>query len=441
MKQFSKRILACAVAAGLAAPMTAFATNGMNLDAYGPIAMGMGGASYAYDNGTAAMMNNPATLGLMSDGNRLDVALGFLGPDVKTTMGGVTTKSSADSFYMPAVGWAKRAGRYTYGVGMFAQGGMGTEYSANSPLAVGSGQEVMSQVSVGRIMAPLVYKVNSKLNVGGSLDFVWANMDLRMALPTTMIPGLVTGYTGGWGAALPGLASYNWGRFDFADSSNFTGAAKGRGFAAKLGLTYQVNPQLTLGVTYHSETSLSDLKAPATMSAGNFGGPAAMTIPGTIKVKDFQWPSTYGIGLAYKPNNRWLIAADYKRINWSNVMDNFKMSFYAPSMGGDLNVALPQKWKDQNVFELGASYQANQKWTIRAGANLSDNPIPDTYVNYLFPATVKDGYMAGVGYAIDKKQSVNFAIADVPAVTVTAGSGAIIKHSQLNWQLMYSNTF
>ena len=41
-------------------PVTATATNGMNMEGYGPIATGMGGASYAYDNGTAAMMNNPA---------------------------------------------------------------------------------------------------------------------------------------------------------------------------------------------------------------------------------------------------------------------------------------------------------------------------------------------------------------------------------------------
>ena len=36
----------------------AHATNGMNMEGYGPIATGMGGASMAYDNGTAAMMSD-----------------------------------------------------------------------------------------------------------------------------------------------------------------------------------------------------------------------------------------------------------------------------------------------------------------------------------------------------------------------------------------------
>ena len=60
----------------------AHATNGMNLEGYGPIATGMGGASMAYDNGTAAMMNNPATLSLMDSNARLDVAFGTLGPNI-----------------------------------------------------------------------------------------------------------------------------------------------------------------------------------------------------------------------------------------------------------------------------------------------------------------------------------------------------------------------
>jgi len=55
----------------------------MNMEGYGPIATGMGGASMAYDNGTAAMINNAATIGLMKSGtSRLDLAIGGLHPDV-----------------------------------------------------------------------------------------------------------------------------------------------------------------------------------------------------------------------------------------------------------------------------------------------------------------------------------------------------------------------
>ncbi len=65
----------------------------MNMEGYGPIATGMGGASMTYDNGNAAMMNNPATLDLMAEGDRAEVFFGVLGPDVEAKTMGVTVHS------------------------------------------------------------------------------------------------------------------------------------------------------------------------------------------------------------------------------------------------------------------------------------------------------------------------------------------------------------
>lgn len=58
-----KRIYWVMIVAGLTGWATeeAGARNGMNMEGYGPIACGMGGACMAFDNGTAAVMNNPAT--------------------------------------------------------------------------------------------------------------------------------------------------------------------------------------------------------------------------------------------------------------------------------------------------------------------------------------------------------------------------------------------
>ncbi|MDO8958316.1 MAG: hypothetical protein Q7U85_01135, partial [Rhodocyclaceae bacterium] len=131
------KIAALLAIAGLST--SAFATNGMNMEGYGPIATGMGGASMAYDNGPGAMMGNPATLGLMAQGSGIGVALGFLGPDVGVThpMAG-SIGSGGDAYYMPAIGYVRKEGKLTYGVGMYSQGGMGTEYGATSFMAAGT---------------------------------------------------------------------------------------------------------------------------------------------------------------------------------------------------------------------------------------------------------------------------------------------------------------
>jgi len=485
MQLTKKSSIAMTMTLGLAAPLTAWATNGMNLEAYGPIANGMGGAAFAYDNGTAAVANNPATIGMMAEGNRLDAALGFLGPNISSSVPGMPdADSSADGFYMPAVGWAHKQGQLSYGIGLFGQGGMGTEYNGDSFLAAGSGKTVRSEVGVGRLLIPLTYDVNDRFTIGGSLDYVWATMDLRMAMSGaqfgdmvsdlggtqtygsasgSMVTGMVGMITGGM---LDPNGTVNWTRFDFSNSSAFYGEAFGDGLAAKLGMTFKVNDRLSIGATYHSKTNLSDMttnNATVSMSVnmddGILAGGAptgtysAVSVPvtGHIKVKDFQWPETYGIGLAFQATDKVLVAADVKHIGWANVMEKFQLSFEADASqdnplaagfaGGTLDAAMVQDWKDQTVIALGASVQTTERLVLRAGFNTASNPIPDKYMNPLFPATIENHFTFGGGYEINRASSVNAAFTYAPEVSATNGGGVTTTHSQFNWQVMYSHLF
>jgi len=423
---------------------SAFATNGMNMEGYGPIASGMGGASMAYDNGTAAMMNNPATLGLAADGQRLDLALGFLGPnvDVRCDAGpcaGMNAASGGDAYYMPAVGWTRKSGNLTYGVGVFAQGGMGTEFAANSWIGMADNLPQRSELGVGRVIAPVAFNVNPNLTIGGSVDFVWAMLDLRMAMPAPALAGLITvPPTGALGMALGSLGPTDIARLDFSDGNDFTGKAKGYGLAGKLGFTYKINPMLTIGATYHSKTSLGDLETSA--NGASFAVNGVGMVSGKIKVRDFQWPETYGLGVAIQATPDLMLALDYKRINWEDVMMNFTMTYSA--LGDSVTFAMPQNWDDQDVFQLGLAYKATPELTLRAGASLSKNPIPDSTVNYLFPAMVKNHYTVGLGYAIDPTSDVNFSLQHAPEATQTnTAMGFTVDHSQTSFQLMYSKRF
>jgi long-chain fatty acid transport protein len=89
---------------------------------------------------------------------------------------------------------------------------------------------------------------------------------------------------------------------------------------------------------------------------------------------------------------------------------------------------------------LGGAYKANSEWTLRAGYSHSTNPVPNATVHPLFPAIVKDHYTAGFGYQINKTMSLDAAVSHAPKVTVAAGQlgGALITHSQTNYQLMLS---
>ncbi|MGA7802980.1 MAG: outer membrane protein transport protein [Gammaproteobacteria bacterium] len=477
MKLFSAVSRTAIAAAAAVLPLTAHATNGMDMEGYGPIATAMGGASMAYDNGTAAMMNNPATLGLMGRGSRLDLAFGFLGPDVKASAGGRSAKSSATAFYMPAAGWVRREGRWTYGIGVYGQGGMGTDYPAGSWLPDPSASaplENRTELSVGRVIAPLAYQVNDRLTVGGSVDLVWAGLDLRMALSPHQFQSLMAGNSVGtaggslaqsFGGFLQGGAQLNYAAFDFSNNNRFTGRARSLGYAGKLGLVYRVSRRLTLGATYHSPTRLNDMTTDGAklIASMNMGGNAyTLPVQGDIKVRDFQWPATYGLGMAYRFNSRWMMAADVKYIRWADTMKNFKMTFTASQAaannftqfgpagdlrGKTLDASLRQDWRNQTVYEVGAAYRATAALTLRGGVNVGSNPVPDSLVNPLFPAIIESHVTAGFGYAVNGAQSLDFALSRALPTSVTNSNPDIfstpvtIDHSQWNWQFLYSWRF
>ncbi|MFZ5495121.1 MAG: OmpP1/FadL family transporter [Verrucomicrobiota bacterium] len=442
------------------------ATNGMNMEGYGPVATALGGASFAFDNGTAAVMNNPATLSLMPQVARLDVALGVLGPDISATNpAGQVARSRARAFFMPALGYVRRSGAVTYGLGLFGQGGMGCEYDANSWRGLGFGLENRTEVSVGRLIAPVSWRVNEKLSLAATADFVWAGMDLRMAMSGTQFFDLVMPTSQQFGRAsgtivqrfgqimqmMPAGTAVDYAYFDFSNGNPFTGKAQGYGYAGKVGLVYQAAPEVAFGLTYHARTALADLKDGAAVSF-QLNAPGLGQVPqkltGDIRVRDFEWPAMIGAGFAWDPQGPWSFVADVRRVLWSEVMDSFRMAFTASGSsangsfaGQTLDAELFQNWKDQTTVQVGASYVATSDLTLRFGANLSSNPIPDRYLNCLFPATIEKHFTAGFSYRVAENSTIDWSATYGFEVNRTNGYGIAISHRQINSQVMFSHRF
>lgn len=435
----------------------AFATNGMNLEGYGAKSMAMGGTGSAYDTGNSAVMNNPATLGFMKEGTS-EIGFGIRGlhPDISLDNNGITDKSDATAFFMPSMSYMRRDGRITWGVAMLAQGGMGTDYGSDSPLFKSgmswntgtntpagfepmSGKDIRSEVGVGRIMFPVAYNLTDKTMLGASFDVVIASMDLQMDMDGQHLAGMMAGNGGSVsGTMLGALGGFNridYARFDFSNDSPWIGKAVGFGTGLKFGFTHQLSNAVTIGASYHSQTKLADLETDnATLSfAGDIG---AQSVKGKIKVRNFEWPATFAAGISVKPSDKWMIAGDVKFIDWSSVMENFEMTFIADSPSAqNLNVTMKQEWKDQTIWSIGAQYMATKNLALRAGASFSTNPVPDKYLNPLFPAITTNHYTCGFGYRVSDATSVGAAFSWVPKVEASNGDNTVISHSQTNWVL------
>ncbi|MGD9889214.1 MAG: OmpP1/FadL family transporter [Halothiobacillaceae bacterium] len=420
MKVVMKRsMISMGVAAILASP--AYATNGMNLEGYGAKSAAMGGASMAYDIGNSGMMGNPATLGLRKEGNNFGIGVTLMQPDVKASNPayGVSTESGGDSYLMPSISFIRKDGAFTYGVGVYAQGGMGTEYSGNSFLSNRTGYEQRSEVAFGRVMFPLAYQVTDELIVAGQVDYVWGSMDLKMIDPAT-------------GAYI-----------NASDDNDFTGEMSGSGFAFKLGAVYTFNKEFSMGATYHSETNIGDMDGSGTITP-----PGAMPNPANFSVVDFQWPETFGIGMAWNATPELMLVADIKQLMWSKVMKDFTMT---TDFGmGPMTQAMQQNWDDQTVYSIGAQYKIDPAIALRIGYNYGKNPVPDNTLNPLFPAITESHFTFGAGWQIDKANSLAIAFTYAPEVTQMATSspnlqnpaaGVEMSRSQTLWRLNYAYNF
>lgn len=461
----------------------AFATNGMNLAGYGPVSESMGGVSAAYDNGNAGMINNPATLAMMQSGtSRFDIALGDLMPKVSSS----GHDSSAKNFFMPAFGYVRKDGNFAWGAGVIPQGGMGTDYSNGqfwgtmsgfgtvgaTPASLTTAQNTrrnMSEVGVGRLIFPLAYQVSDALNIGGSVDYVWAGMDAKWLIDGAHFADFVTGFggqqrfgtaSGSMVAALggAGVTGLSYGYIDFEKSGKFFQQATSNGWAGNIGFTYKVSPALTIGGAYHAKTHLGDMTtkeggATMTFSTNLFAG-APVPLSGKVTIHNFQWPETYSLGFSYKANPQWTVNADYKRINWASVMQSLKMTFAADGSAGNggfantsVDIEYFQRWKNQDVLQLGAEYKPSDALTLRFGTNIANNPIPDQFVSPLFPAIYKTHYTFGFGYAFSKASSFDFSYVYTPKVSVTNSAGAVGGSNQNisvgggGWTAMYSYRF
>ncbi len=381
------RMLAVAVLAlGLAGP--AWATNGMNMIAFGGQEAGMAGASLGVSDNAVAMNNNPAGL-TQVQGQELTFGLSALMPNLThKDMFHNDVDGEKNIFLLPMLAYAYRLPNspWAFGLGLFGQGGMGAEFK-NLNTAFGTKDETYSNVSYAKITPSLAYQVNDRLSLGAALNLGYSAMEMKF-FPNTVFPGMF------YGMNLENVYGF--------------------GYGVKLGAQYKLTEMVTLGLAYTSKSSL-DFKH-GDMTFAGLGKYSA-------EVEGFNWPQSVGAGVAVRPTDRWLLALDVTWYNWKDAMDEVHIKTNAPGALGD--VRFDMHWKDQIVVALGAAYKLTPLWTLRAGYNYGNNPVPSETLSPLFPAIVEHHLTLGFGYKINNSWNLDFAWEHAFGKTVTyANTGA-----------------
>jgi long-chain fatty acid transport protein len=435
------------------------ATEVFRLEGFGAVSRAMGGTAVAFNVGAAGMMTNPATLSLMAPGSELHLGLDLITTDINVenqstgeSVSSGTHSSNRGPYLAPEAAYTHRNGDLAYGIGAFAQGGLGTEYGSSSFLSraaggLNTGLENSSRLLVLNIPFAASYQVNEKLAVGASLDAMWQGLNLDLLLGAGQVGALIGAgrINGSLLPVLGGLPDMRGAHFSLTKNKPLASGVESWGFGGRIGLTYKMSNDTMFGLDYAMESQMKDMDGRATLTAID-GIAGQIPLAGNIKLRNFQMPAKLDFGLSHRFNDRWMMAVDVSQVFWEHAMKDINVGFVADG-GGTLDILLPQNYKDQTILALGVAYQIGN-WTLRGGARLATQAMRSETLFAVIPATPRKHVSAGFSYAFSKESSLDVAYSHAfeetmgnPGGTSNSADPIQTTHSQNNVTIGYTHRF
>jgi long-chain fatty acid transport protein len=343
----------------------AMAMNGAQLGGYGIKNAGMGGASIALPLDASAAANNPAGMAFVPTSVLGNVVV-FKGKSNFTGPGRTLNDNTTEAGPEGGFNWVVNS-QMTVGLTL-SGAGAGADYG--EPLVPGL-KNLKSSQKVADVIPSISWKINPNLAVGLGVIFSFQEFESQ-------------------GVFKPGVGP-------LPDH----GKENAQGVGARVGLQWNATPELSVGATYKARTSMSKL--------GKYGDADSLLAYSEGKV---DIPAEYGIGLAWKATPSVTLAADFLEVKYSKVK-------VMEDPDG-------QKWKDQPILRLGASWEMNPTWTLRGGLSRNQRQITSdrTLQNILSPAINNVAYTFGASMKLDPKSDISFSMEHNPSRTLN-GTGDI----------------
>lgn len=389
------RIHCAMLAAGLALPLLAHATDGYFSHGYGMKNKGMAGAATAATHDAFGGANNPASMAWV--GERMDLGIDWFRPrrDAQRT-GSVGLDFSVDSdsrnFVIPEFGFNHVISpTLSLGLTVYGNGGMNTDYRGGQ-INCGAGP-ANGLCGSGRLGVDLMQMIIAP-------TLAWKFHD-RHSLGVSPLLGYQR-------FRAEGLHS-----FDNPGVSSSPGKVTNRGYDSatgwglRVGYLGRLGDQLTVGAAYSSKINMGKFDKYRGLFA-NEG--------------DFDIPENWNLGVAFVITPQLSLAVDYQFIKYSGVAAVANASDAAALLGTTGGRGFG--WRDVSVYKLGVQWKQSDKLTLRAGYNHGDNPIRsrDVTFNILAPGVVQDHVTLGGTWILDGGSEITLAYMHAMRNSVSAQS-------------------
>jgi long-chain fatty acid transport protein len=357
----------------------------MYLVGYGAETVGRGGANLAISDRSLALNFNPAGIAQLQ-GNHYSLNLSVLAPSLEfENMINAPIDGESRYFPLPAFAYVRGSDEspWNWGIGFLAQGGMGATFE-NMNTFFGTRDETYSEVAFMTLTPTVAYSVSDDMAFGLTVNIGYAETSFRF---------------------FPNTSAFN----PMSPEQSFFGidmdGAAGLQTNLRLGWWYRPAPKWSVGLIYQTETDsdFEDGDMIVNFESHPFLG---RRVHYDAEVDGFTFAAQAGVGFAYRPTSKWTLALDVKRYFWDSAIDTIKVTATNPEVAGAppvIEIPFVFDWQDQWVFAFGGDYRVSDRWTVRAGYNYGENPVPDETLTPLFPATTEHHLAVGASVLAGSK--------------------------------------
>lgn len=329
--------------------------SGYEFEGIGAREVSRGGAAIADSADWTAIYWNPANITRAVDEKKADVGLELFGGQahakdsnsLSSLVGPVFSKDKLDSnFILGALGGVmKLTDRVGIGAGFYTPLLQGVDFSDDS--AFGNHLHYKGSAGILTWALEAAMKVTDKLSAGAGVDVLYGKLTSDSTLSNFPIAGSTAhSRQSGDGAAVEGI----------------------------FGLRYQPNPQWAIGGVYRTGADVG-IKGDARFDSTSPFIPSEAT-----KFRyELRHPPTTGLGVSYKPDDKWSFDTDFTQTYWHR----FSNAFTYQNQGAIFsNTANTFHWRDSWKLRFGMGVWATEKTELLAGYSYDKQALDPGSVDF-----------------------------------------------------------
>ena len=370
MKRRLLAILGCAMLSGMAHA----GGYQVNLQGQKNIGMGHTGVGLALDE--ASIFFNPGAMSHLRENGFQIGASGIISKIAyqETAPGNATALTDnplGNPFSVYAV-YGKNESPLKFGLGVYTPFGSSVNWGDKWSGRYGLNELTLTAVF---IQPTISYKIGEKIGIGAGFVYSVGNVNLKRSIPVQNKD------------EKDGLAELD-------------GKASGLGFNA--GIYFKPSEKFSIGVNYRSKVDMEVNGGDATFTVPSG---IASRFPSTTFDASLPLPSNITVGIGFMPTEKFTIAADVQRVNWS-AYKSLRFDYDA-AVNGSTFTENARNYEDSYIYRLGFQYQVSDNFTLRAGGYYDKSPVQNGYLTPETPDADARGISGGLGYRFGKNFQVD----------------------------------